>query len=112
MVGHQVVAVGGCKSASTKSILDSSCAVQDAQIIDTASGGIMNPQPCPAPRINPAVVPNMNGASSSFNTQAFVLFGTFNSTLWDDGGGSARGEVVSLPPRKQMQRVHADVMIQ
>ncbi|TFK87067.1 hypothetical protein K466DRAFT_599803 [Polyporus arcularius HHB13444] len=93
MVGHQVVAVGGCKSASTQSILDSSCAVQDAQIIDTASGGIMNPQPCPAPRINPAVVPNMNGASSSFNTQAFVLFGTFNSTLWDDGGGSARGEV-------------------
>ncbi|KAI0698541.1 hypothetical protein C8T65DRAFT_660527 [Cerioporus squamosus] len=94
MVGHQVVAVGGCKSAASKqSILDSSCAVQDAQIIDTASGGIINPQPCLAPRIDPAVVPNMNGASSSFNTQAFVLFGTFNSTLWDDGGGSARGEV-------------------
>ncbi|RPD67309.1 hypothetical protein L226DRAFT_499391 [Lentinus tigrinus ALCF2SS1-7] len=94
MVGHQVVAVGGCKSAaSQQSILDSSCAVQDAQVIDTASGNIVTPQPCLAPRIDPAVVPNMNGASSSFSSQAFVLFGTFNSTLWNDGGGSARGEV-------------------
>lgn len=98
MVGHQVVAVGGCNSAtSDQAILQSTCAVQDAQIIDTASGSIVTPQPCIAPRIDPAVVPNMNGASSSFSSQAFVLFGTFNSTLWDDGGGSARGEVVSLP---------------
>ena len=95
-VGQQIVAIGGCNSAtSEQSILDSSCAVQDTQIIDASTGNVLTPLPCLAPRIDPAVVPNMNIASSSFGTQAFVLFGTFNSSMWDDGGGLKRGEVVS-----------------
>ena len=97
IIGQQIVAVGGCTSAaSTQAILDSSCAVQDTQIIDASSGDVKSISPCIAARIDPAVVPNMNGASTDFNQQAFVLLGTFNSSLWDDGGGLARGEVVSL----------------
>ncbi len=97
VIGKAVVAVGGCPSASsTRSVLDSSCAVQDTQVIDTSTGGVMTISPCLAPRIDPAVVPNMAGASSSFSQQAFVLLGTFNSTLWNDGNGLARGEVVRL----------------
>ncbi|KAI0368139.1 hypothetical protein BV20DRAFT_948921 [Pilatotrama ljubarskyi] len=96
VIGQQIVAVGGCTSAApAESILDSSCAVQDTQIIDASTGNVVNVSPCIAPRIDPAVVPNMCQASSSFNTQAFVLFGTFNSSLWDDGGGLKRGEVVT-----------------
>lgn len=97
VIGKAVVAVGGCDLAtSTQSILDSTCAVQDTQVIDASTGGVMTISPCLAPRIDPAVVPNMAGASSSFKQQAFVLLGTFNNTLWNDGNGLARGEVVRL----------------
>ncbi|KAI1789559.1 hypothetical protein LXA43DRAFT_892782 [Ganoderma leucocontextum] len=102
VIGEAIVAVGGCTSAtSTQSVLDSSCAVQDIQIIDASTGGVKAISPCLAARIDPAVVPNMAGASSSFNQQAFVLLGTFNSTLWDDGHGLERGEVV----RRALARV-------
>lgn len=96
VIGQKIVAVGGCDSASSsQAILDSTCAVQDSQIIDVAAGLSRSPNACLAPRIDPVVVPNMNTASPSFGTQVFVLLGTFNNTLWDDGGGLNRGEVVS-----------------
>ncbi|KAH9853616.1 hypothetical protein C2E23DRAFT_916420 [Lenzites betulinus] len=96
VVGQQIVAVGGCSSgASQDSFLDSSCALQDTQIIDTTTGNVINVGPCIAPRVDPAVVPNMCQASHSFNSQVFVLFGTFNGSQWDDGGGLQKGEVVS-----------------
>ncbi|KAI0677116.1 hypothetical protein C8Q78DRAFT_1180267 [Trametes maxima] len=96
MIGQTVVAVGGCTSAASQSILDSSCAVQDAQFIDTSSGNVINITPCIAPRVDPAVVPNMCQASTNFAQQAFVLFGTFNGSHWDDQGGLQRGEVAVL----------------
>jgi len=40
------------------------------------------------------MVANMNGASSSFSSQAFLLLGTFDSNKWDDAGGLSRGEIV------------------
>ncbi|KAI0775932.1 hypothetical protein BD413DRAFT_602462 [Trametes elegans] len=95
VVGQKIVAVGGCKSGTTETIQDASCAVQDAEVIDAATGDVNNISPCIAPRVDPAVVPNMCQASSSFNRQAFILFGTFNSSQWDDGGGLNKGEVVS-----------------
>lgn len=96
MIENQLVAVGGCPSAvPDQTILESSCAVQDANIIDTSTGNVKSLAACLTPRIDPAVVPNRNTASDSFSSQAFVLFGTFNSSLWDDGGGLAKGEVVS-----------------
>lgn len=95
VIGQKIVAVGGCDpGASDESILNSSCALQDTQIIDTSTGNVVNVSPCIAPRIDPAVVPNMCQASQSFKNQAFVLFGTFNGSEWDDGGGLQRGEVV------------------
>ena len=100
VVTQTIVAIGGCNPASPQeSFLDSSCALQDAQLIDASSGNVVNVSPCIAPRIDPAVVPNMCRASESFNTQAFVLFGTFNSSQWDDSGGLQRGEVVRCIPR-------------
>ncbi|OJT10155.1 hypothetical protein TRAPUB_13260 [Trametes pubescens] len=97
VVGQKIVAVGGCTpGTSAASIMDSSCALQDTQIIDTPTGNVLSAGSCIAPRIDPAVVPNMCQASQSFKTQAFVLFGTFNSSQWDDGGGLQRGEVAVL----------------
>ena len=97
VLGQKIVAVGGCTSASSsQAILDASCAVQDAQVIDTSNGGILAPKPCLAARIDPVVVPNMNSGSSVFGDQVFVLLGTFNSTLWNDGGGLKDGEVVGV----------------
>lgn len=96
VIGQQVVAVGGCTSATpTDAVVGGTCAVQDTQVIDTSTGDVNNIAPCIAPRVDPAVVPNMCQSSSNFARQAFVLFGTFNSSLWDDGGGLEKGEVVS-----------------
>ncbi|KAI9001435.1 hypothetical protein BD414DRAFT_574874 [Trametes punicea] len=97
VIGQQIVAIGGCTSAaSAEAIVDGSCAVQDSQIIDASNGNVNNISPCIAPRVDPTVVPNMCQASTSFGSQAFVLFGTFNHSLWDDGGGLERGEVAVL----------------
>ncbi|KAH9918207.1 uncharacterized protein BXZ73DRAFT_92267 [Epithele typhae] len=103
VIGQQIVAVGGCTSASSvDAITSASCAVQDSQIIDATTGQVKNPHPCISARVDPVVVPNMNTASSSFSQQAFVLLGTFNSGRWDDGGGLTKGEVVSqIPPPRQ-----------
>ncbi|OBZ70174.1 hypothetical protein A0H81_09875 [Grifola frondosa] len=81
---------------SIANITNSSCALQDSFIIDTVAGTVKAPSPCPAPRLDGTVVPNFNGVSSNFASQAFLLFGTFNSSLWDDGGGLERGEVAVL----------------
>ncbi|KAH9900004.1 hypothetical protein C8Q73DRAFT_639450 [Cubamyces lactineus] len=97
VIGQQVVAVGGCTSATpTDAVVGGSCALQDTQVIDTSTGDVNNIAPCIAPRVDPAVVPNMCQSSSNFARQAFVLFGTFNSSLWDDGGGLEKGEVAIL----------------
>lgn len=97
VIQQKIVAVGGCTSASSlQAIEDSSCAVQDAQIIDASTSKTKTLTPCLSPRIDPVVVPNMNSASSSFNNQVFILLGTFNNTMWNDGSGLQDGEVVSF----------------
>ncbi|EPQ59227.1 hypothetical protein GLOTRDRAFT_113979 [Gloeophyllum trabeum ATCC 11539] len=89
VVGDQIVSIGGCNSTSA----DDSCAQQDSYVITAASGNVIAPNACPAPRVGPAVVANTNGDSSSFNSQVFVLLGIFNDTLWNDDGGLQKGEV-------------------
>ncbi|KZV76045.1 hypothetical protein PENSPDRAFT_727607 [Peniophora sp. CONT] len=84
VIGQKIITYGGCESSASP---DASCATQDAYILDTSTGGSISPAGCAAPRLNPAIVANMNGASSNFNTQVLVMLGTFNSTLWDDGNG-------------------------
>jgi hypothetical protein len=40
------------------------------------------------------MVANMNSASTSFDSQVFLLLGTFDSDMWDDAGGLSKGEIV------------------
>ena len=93
ILSQQIFSAGGCKATSPGNT-DSACAVGDSSVINTSSRNSINPASCPAPRYRGVAVPNMNGASSSFSSQVFLLFGTFNSSLWDDAGGLSKGEVV------------------
>lgn len=43
--------------------------------------------------------PNLNSASAS-TTQAMLLLGTFNTSLWSDDNGLESGEVVSDNSRR------------
>lgn len=93
VISQQIISSGGCK-ATTPENGNSSCAMGDSFIIDTSSRNSISPASCPAPRYEGVLVPNMNGASSSFSSQAFLLLGTFDSGMWDDGGGLSKGEIV------------------
>ncbi|TFK55691.1 hypothetical protein OE88DRAFT_1652115 [Heliocybe sulcata] len=90
VVGDRIVAVSGC---NTTSATDDSCAQQDSYVIAAATGNVVAPNPCPPPRVGPAVAANTNGDSSSFNGQVFVMLGTFDDSLWNDDGGLQKGEV-------------------
>ncbi|KAF8913884.1 hypothetical protein CPB84DRAFT_1669330 [Gymnopilus junonius] len=96
VVGQQVVAMGGCVSASSLTTENTTCARQDAFVINTVSFSEISPGPCPAPRVGSVLVPNMNGFSQSFASQLFLLLGDFNSSLWQDSNGLAKGEVAIL----------------
>ena len=91
VVGKQIVAAGGC---NTSSVSNDSCALQSSYVLDIGVNSQISPGSCPAPRVGAALAQNFNGFSSSFSSQVFLLLGTFNDSLWDDGGGSHKGEVV------------------
>lgn len=92
-VGNQIVAVGGCNTASTSS---DSCALQSSYVLDTVTGNAISPGSCAAPRFGGALARNYNSFSSSFSSQVFLLVGIFDDSLWNDGGGLQKGEVVSF----------------
>lgn len=96
VISQDIISSGGC-GATSPANTDNACAVGDSFVINTSSGSSINPASCPAPRYGGIVVANMNGASTSFGSQVFLLLGTFNNTLWDDGGGLSKGEVVCYP---------------
>lgn len=85
------VIAGGCSSDDFD---ENVCAQQDAHVVNFDDNRDISPPNCPSPRVGPVVVPNYNSFSSTFISQAFIVLGTFNNTLWDDGGGLANGEVV------------------
>lgn len=93
VVQQEVVAVGGCTGTSNAT---ASCASQVSYVINLSNDGITNPATCVAPRIGASVTANENSVLSNFATQIFVVSGLFNTSLWDDGGGSEKGEVVSI----------------
>jgi hypothetical protein len=96
----QIVSSGGCNATSTAGD-SSACAVQNTYVINAGGGQSATAVPalnCPAPRLDPTVIPNGNKFSNSFTSQMLLLFGTFNTSLWDDGGGLKDGEVVRLHP--------------
>ena len=95
---QQVISSGGC-NGTTPTDSGDGCAVGDSFIINTSSQSSISPASCPAPRYGGVMVPNLNGASTSFATQTFLLLGTFDSDKWDDAEGLSKGEVVRHSPR-------------
>ena len=92
VVKQQLVAFSGCIGTPNP---NPSCAQQYSYVTDAGTDLSVSPAVCAVPRIGAAVVANRNTFSSSFDSQVFVLLGLFNSSLWDDGGGLQKGEVVS-----------------
>jgi hypothetical protein len=64
-------------------------------VTDAGTELSVSPAVCAAPRMGAAVAANKNTFSSGFSSQVFVVLGLFNTSLWDDGGGLQKGEVVS-----------------
>ena len=93
VISQQIISSGGCND-TTPANTDDGCAVGDSFIINTSSRSSLNPPSCPAPRYEGVMIANMNTASSSFGSQAFLLLGTFDSNRWDDAGGLSKGEIV------------------
>lgn len=89
---QHIVAVGGCNGTS---VANDTCADGNSYVVNIDTKGSTSPPACPAPRVGAALAPNMNGGSSAFMQQVFLLLGTFNTSLWNDDGGSEKGEVVS-----------------
>ncbi|CAA7259749.1 unnamed protein product [Cyclocybe aegerita] len=96
VVGQQVISAGGCDSSSPLSSANISCALQDSFIVDVQRQTAIPPGSCPPPRVGPVMVPNLNSFSSSFASQAFLLLGIFNTSLWQDSDGLTQGEVAVL----------------
>jgi hypothetical protein len=94
VVLQQIVAMGGCASSTSLTATNSTCATQDSFIINTQSQTTVTPSICPAPRASPVLVPNLNGFSTAFASQVFLMLGTFNTSLWQDSNGLSQGEVV------------------
>ncbi len=92
IVKQQLVAFSGCIGTSNPTL---SCAQPSSYVTNAGTGLSVLPAVCAVPRIGAAVVANKNTFSTSFNSQVFVLLGLFNASLWDDGGGLKKGEVVS-----------------
>lgn len=94
VISQQIISSSGCKATTPANNNNNTCAVGDSFIINTSSRNSISPASCSAPRYEGVMVANMNGASSSFSSQAFLLLGTFNSNMWDDAGGLSKGEIV------------------
>ncbi len=93
IVKEQLVAFSGCINTPNP---NPSCAQPYSFVTDAGTLLSRSPAVCAVPRIGAAVVANQNTFSSSFGSQVFVLLGSFNTSLWNDGGGLQKGEVVSL----------------
>ncbi|KAJ7095370.1 hypothetical protein B0H15DRAFT_829274 [Mycena belliarum] len=97
VLSQSIVFSGGCNGVAASG---DSCALQDTYTINagakTGATEMAAPLNCPAPRLSPVMIPNGNQISPSFSSQMFLLLGTFNTSLWDDGGGLKNGEVAVL----------------
>lgn len=92
VVGQQLVSVHGCTTTPPHV----SCAQQKSFVLDIERSTGISPGGCPPPRLGPAVASNLNPFSSSFSSQVFSVVGIFNNSLWNDTGGSSKGEIVRL----------------
>ncbi|KAL0949966.1 hypothetical protein HGRIS_009986 [Hohenbuehelia grisea] len=90
VIAQKIVSSGGCNTASSKA---NACASNTSYVIDVDARSSISPAPCPAPRLDPVLIPNVNGFSTRFGSQAFMVLGTFDDSLWQDDGGLRKGEV-------------------
>lgn len=95
VLSQQIISSGGCTSTESLYAMNASCATQDSYIVDVQRQLAMSPGFCPTPRIGSVMIPNLNAFSSAFGSQAFLLLGITNTTLWNDSNGLTQGEVVS-----------------
>lgn len=94
VLGTYVVSVSGCNTTADSS---DTCAESNSYVVNAGSPpSEVTPPACPAPRYGGALVFNPSTASSTFNSQVFLILGTFNSSYWDDQGGLQHGEVAVL----------------
>lgn len=94
VLGTYVVSIGGCNTTADST---DTCAESNSYVVNAGSSpSEITPPACPAPRYGGALVFNPSTASSSFDSQVFLILGTFNSTYWDDQGGLQHGEVAVL----------------
>jgi len=94
VLGKTIVSFGGC---TTQNSSDPTCATQSASAAYTDRQTVLTFAPCPAPRVDSLIIPNLNRFSTAFASQAFLLLGAFDKSQWQDSGGLNRGEVVSGP---------------
>ncbi|KAL4075874.1 hypothetical protein V8B97DRAFT_1925759 [Scleroderma yunnanense] len=94
VLGSSIVSVSGCNTTTGS---DENCAERNMYVVTTgSSSNEIALQACPAPRYGAAMVWNPLSIPSNFQTQVFLLLGTFNSSMWDDQGGLQKGEVAIL----------------
>lgn len=96
VISSHIIATGGCDSSASLTAVNATCAKQDSFVIEVQHQAAIFPGFCPAPRVGATLVPNLNGFSTAFASQIFLLSGNFNSSLWEDSDGLAHGEVVSF----------------
>lgn len=96
VISSQIIATGGCDSSSSLTAVNATCAKQDSFVIEVQRQAAIFPGSCPAPRVGATLVPNLNGFSTAFASQTFLLLGNFDSSLWEDSDGLAQGEVAIL----------------
>lgn len=90
----RIAITGGCGQNSSPLSANLTCIDTSTFVLTADPGSSASIAQCPAPRLGPVVVPNLNSASASFASQAFLLLGTFNESMWNDNGGLEKGEVV------------------
>ncbi|GJJ07332.1 hypothetical protein Clacol_001533 [Clathrus columnatus] len=92
----RIVASGGCRQNSSPLSPNLNCVDSSTVVLTVDPGSSTSINQCPAPRLGPVMVPNLSSASASFASQAFLLLGTFNDSMWNDNGGLNNGEVAVL----------------
>lgn len=91
----RVVISGGCGSdTNPSSAANTSCINPSTYVVTVGSLSAFSPGQCPAPRLGPTLVPNLNPSSTAFASQVFMLLGNIDHSAWDDNDGLSDGEVV------------------
>lgn len=90
----RIAITGGCGQSSSPLSANLTCVDPSTFVLTADPGSFTSIAQCPAPRLGPVLVPNLSPASASFTSQAFLLLGTFNESVWSDNGGLEKGEVV------------------